>query len=62
MNNFKANYNKILEVLKPITEKEHFLNAQRVDVILLLLKFLLLNRYMLCNSIQIPPRFDFPLF
>ncbi len=29
MNNFKANYNKILEVLKSITEKEQFLNQKR---------------------------------
>ena len=29
MNNFKANYNKILEVLKSITEKEHFLKQKR---------------------------------
>jgi len=29
MNNFKANYNKILEVLKSITEKEQFLKQKR---------------------------------
>ena len=29
MNNFKANYNKILKVLKVITEKEHFLRQNR---------------------------------
>jgi hypothetical protein len=29
MNNFKANYNKILEVLKSITEKEQFLQQKR---------------------------------
>jgi len=29
MNNFKSNYNKILEVLKSITEKEQFLNQKR---------------------------------
>jgi hypothetical protein len=29
MNNFKENYNKILEVLMTITEKEHFLKQKR---------------------------------
>lgn len=29
MNNFKANYNKILEVLKSITEKEQFIKQKR---------------------------------
>jgi len=29
MSNFKANYNKILEVLKSITKKEHFLKQKR---------------------------------
>ena len=29
MNNFKANYNKILEVLKYITDKEQFLKQKR---------------------------------
>lgn len=29
MNNFKVNYNKILEVLKSIPEKEQFLNQKR---------------------------------
>ena len=29
MDNFKANYNKILEVLKSITEKEHFIEQKR---------------------------------
>jgi len=29
MNNFKSNYNKILEVLKSITEKEQFLKQKR---------------------------------
>ena len=29
MNNFKANYNKILEVLKSITEKEQFLKQKK---------------------------------
>ena len=29
MNNFKANYNKILGVLKSITEKEQFLKQKR---------------------------------
>lgn len=29
MDNFKANYNKILEVLKSITEKEHFIKQKR---------------------------------
>ena len=29
MNNFQANYNKILEVLRSITEKEQFLKQKR---------------------------------
>ena len=29
MNNFEANYNKILEILKTITEKENFLTQIR---------------------------------
>ncbi|MCF6279758.1 MAG: hypothetical protein L3J14_05360 [Flavobacteriaceae bacterium] len=29
MNNFKVNYNKILEILKSITEKEQFLKQKR---------------------------------
>jgi len=29
MNNFRANYDKILGVLKSITEKEHFLRQNR---------------------------------
>ncbi len=29
MNNFTANYNKILETLKSITEKEQFSNQKR---------------------------------
>ncbi len=30
MNSFKSNYDKILEILKTITEKESFLNKIRV--------------------------------
>ena len=30
MNNFQANYNKILEVLRSITEKEQFLNCYKI--------------------------------